>query len=48
MDTGVMLLKNTQWMRSFWAQATAAFKDQARMAKARTRVPIQGVNIDSS
>lgn len=36
MDTGVMLMKNTQWTRSFWAQATAALRDPGRMEMVST------------
>ena len=35
MDTGVMLMKNTPWTRSFWAQATHTFRDPERMDKVR-------------
>ena len=30
-----MMMKNSQWMRDFWAEAQAAFKDITRMDEVR-------------
>ena len=46
MDTGVNLMKNTQWMRSFWSQANAAFRDPARMLKVRALAGCRVLRVD--